>query len=249
MKNRLPWIRWLLGLVGQRGAVSSCAQKAQASSDPLLDQAIGRWEQELEKHLQQVSPPEGLTQRVLGQMVHRLEVEPSSSSRWGQRGWAWRWSVVGALVVLMFAAAGIWVHLRPSPNQLLAQKLWQVFCQRYEAPDQVWFTHTSPPPEDEVPAVVRACSRLRWKKLKLDHLTAVVHELVNHEQASRRAWLFVVHRAEVALPSRPPRSPQWQAGEVVAGCWADPGRGRTYVLIVPGGVQAYRFWITPRRVA
>ncbi len=243
-------------------------------NDPLwreVAREIRRWDRQLERQLLQGSLPEPpsaqLRQRVLQAMAAVAETAPAvpktpagsktaapATAAQGESAWVRfslrrleSWKAAAALVGLVAALLLWWFW--PPASARLARSAWdQLQSADFQQPEH-WITRRQTDPADEVPPVLRASRRVRWRPVRLQGWQGVVHHLMNHEAQSVQAWLFVLRGRLKAAPQYPPKQPQWQSAQAAGGCWFDPRRQRTYVLIVPGTVQQYRFWITSGPVA
>ena len=238
-------------------------------NDPLwreVAQQIRRWDRQLAQQLFQGPLPEPpsaqLRQRVLQAIAAAAEAapaspKPSSGSKTvapqvttqGESAWVrfgprhlGAWKAVAALVGLVVVLLLWWFW--PPASARLARSAWdRVQSADFQQPEH-WITRRQTDPADEVPPVLRVSRRVRWRPVRLQGWQGVVHHLMNHEAQSVQAWLFVLRGQLKSVPEHPPKQPQWQSAQAAGGCWFDPRRERTYVLIVPGTVQQYRFWIT-----
>ncbi|GEM_PF-6231955 len=264
-------IQWLLATGGDTQAPGADPQWLERlRQDPAwqeLAEQIRHWDQQLGRHLREGAIPQRplarLRQRLLaaaaseaidsGSLPKGNElVEPAAGCvgtgnlrrKRAAPGWNTRRSwTLSALAVAVAAVVLLW-WLWPPASLRLAKAAWQMLQRPAFNQPEKWITRRQPPPQDEVPPVLRVSRRLRWRAVQVQGQVGVVHHLINHETQSVQAWLFVLHGVLDSLPSFPPKRPQWQQTRAVAGCWADPRRQRTYILIVPGTLQQYRFWIT-----
>jgi len=249
-------LQWLLAGGDPQASCPNPAWRRLLQNDPFwrqLAEEIRRWDRRLGEQIRQGPLPEplpdGLRQRVLqltrttaaagSQSAEPTDPVGADSRRSCRRR---SWTTTAAAVVLAALVMAWW--FRPPASVRLAQSAWEVLRNAEFNRPEHWLSHQGTDPADEVPPVLRASRRVRWRPVRLQGWQGVVHHLMNHEAQSVQAWLFVLRGRLKAVPQYPPKQPQWQSAQAAGGCWFDPRRERTYVLIVPGTVQQYRFWIT-----
>lgn len=260
-------LQWLLAGGDPQAPCPNPAWRRLLRGDPFwrqLAEEIRRWDRQVGEQVRQgplPEPPSGRLRQRVRQLVQAAVAaglagsqaargaghqpgEPAASAgadlhcSCRRRSWPTT-AAVGVLAALVLA----WWFWPPASVRL-ARSAWEVLhSAEFNRPEH-WLTHRGTDPADEVPPVLRISRRVRWRAVQLGRWQGVVHHLMNHEAQSVQAWLFVLRGKLKAVPDYPPKQPQWQSVRAVAGCWFDPRRRRTYVLVVPGTVQQYRFWIT-----
>ncbi len=270
MSDEERFIQWLLAVGGDPEAPGADPRwRQRLHQDPAWRQLawdVRRWDCQLRDQLLRGEVPETaspeLKQRLLRLLARRAAEAASpvpagealagpaadtappgaaggSSRGGGNRRRMWRVSALAAAVLAVWLLWWLW----PPESVRLARNAWQVLQSPALDQPERWYIRRLPSPEDEVPPVLRVSRRVRWCPVRVGRVAGVVHHLMNHETQSVQAWLFVLQDVRDSLPSLPPKRPQWQGEQAVAGCWSDARRGRTYVLVVPGVPRQYRFWI------